>query len=154
VTGWITRYDRMPIPPVPEHTECVDAGAVSIGVEYRLLTDAIAAASEVQGAAGTDAARAGLDDRGVSLHVFAELGGERLEVLRFDCFQEDPPTTGSAESPRFTGRAVAALAADPHVLARSGRAFAARELALEYGFRDVDGRLPAGPLHGRPRASA
>ena len=55
-----------------------------------------------------------------------------------------------AESPRFTGRAVAALAADPDALRWSGRALAARELADAYGFTDVDGRLPAGPLHDRP----
>jgi len=54
-----------------------------------------------------------------------------------------------AESQRFTGRAVAALAADPEVLARSGRAWSSRELAEAYGFRDVDGELPAGPLHDR-----
>jgi len=57
----------------------------------------------------------------------------------------------TAESPRFSGRAVVALAADPDVLRRSGSAFASHDLALEYGFRDVDGRLPPGPLHGRPR---
>jgi NAD(P)-dependent dehydrogenase (short-subunit alcohol dehydrogenase family) len=51
-----------------------------------------------------------------------------------------------AESQRFTGRAVVALAGDPEVLRWSGRAVASRELALAYGFRDVDGRLPAGPL--------
>jgi len=45
-----------------------------------------------------------------------------------------------AESPRFTGRAVAALAADRDVLARSGRAFPVAQLAAEYGFTDVDGR--------------
>ena len=54
-----------------------------------------------------------------------------------------------AESQRFTGRAVAALAGDPGVLARSGRAWSSRELADAYGFRDLDGRLPAGPLHDR-----
>jgi NAD(P)-dependent dehydrogenase (short-subunit alcohol dehydrogenase family) len=59
---------------------------------------------------------------------------------------------GGAESQRFTGRAAAALAADPEVLARTGRAFSSRELADAYGFRDVDGRLPAGPLHERPRS--
>jgi len=58
-----------------------------------------------------------------------------------------------AESQRFTGRAVAALAADPEALARSGRAFTSRELADAYGFRDVDGGLPAGPLHDRPAGS-
>ena len=46
------------------------------------------------------------------------------------------------ESPRFSGRAIAALATDPDVLARSGRAFAASTLAREYGFTDVDGHLP------------
>jgi len=93
MTSHITRYDKMPIPPVEEHTEVFDAGVVSFGVEYRLLTDAIAAASAIEIAGGPDASNssgAGFDDRGVSLHVFAEVGGRRQEVLRFDCFQEDP----------------------------------------------------------------
>jgi NAD(P)-dependent dehydrogenase (short-subunit alcohol dehydrogenase family) len=55
-----------------------------------------------------------------------------------------------AESPRFTGRAVRALAEDPEARRWSGRALAARELADAYRFTDVDGRLPAGPLHERP----
>ena len=53
------------------------------------------------------------------------------------------------ESQRFTGRAVAALAADPDVLRHTGRALASRELALLYGFTDVDGSLPDGPLEHR-----
>jgi NAD(P)-dependent dehydrogenase (short-subunit alcohol dehydrogenase family) len=48
----------------------------------------------------------------------------------------------NSESPRFTGRAVAALAADPDVLAKSGSARIVAELAREYGFRDVDGSQP------------
>lgn len=55
----------------------------------------------------------------------------------------------TAESPRFSGRAVAALAADPGVSTRTGRAHASRDLAREYGFTDVDGRLPPGPLRKR-----
>jgi NAD(P)-dependent dehydrogenase (short-subunit alcohol dehydrogenase family) len=55
-----------------------------------------------------------------------------------------------AESPRFTGRAVTALAADANALRWSGRALAVRELADAYRFTDVDGRLPGGPLHERP----
>ncbi len=35
---------------------------------------------------------------------------------------------------------MAFLAADPHVLEKTGGVFAAGELALEYGFTDVDGR--------------
>ena len=57
-----------------------------------------------------------------------------------------------AESQRFTGRAVVALAADPEVGKKSGGAFASRDLADEYGFRDADGTLPRGPIHDRPRA--
>jgi NAD(P)-dependent dehydrogenase (short-subunit alcohol dehydrogenase family) len=59
-----------------------------------------------------------------------------------------------AESPRFTGRAVAALAADPDAARWSGRAIPVRELAEAYGFTDVDGRLPGGPLHDRPWRAA
>ncbi len=55
-----------------------------------------------------------------------------------------------AESQRFTGRAVVALAADPEVLARSGGVYTSRELADAYSFRDIDGSLPKGPLHDRP----
>jgi len=48
----------------------------------------------------------------------------------------------NSESPRFTGRAVAALARDPEVLLRSGSAQVAARLAREYGFTDVDGSQP------------
>ena len=54
-----------------------------------------------------------------------------------------------AESPRFCGRAVAAMATDADLLRWSGRAVTANDLAMEYGFRDLDGRLPAGPLRHR-----
>ena len=56
-----------------------------------------------------------------------------------------------AESLFFTGRAVAALAADEKVIERTGRALVSRELADEFGFLDVDGRLPDGPMHRRPK---
>ena len=44
------------------------------------------------------------------------------------------------ESPEYGGRAIAALDADPSVLAKSGRAFRVGELAAEYGLTDIDGR--------------
>jgi len=49
------------------------------------------------------------------------------------------------ESAEFVGRAVAALAADPKVMDKSGQLLLAAELAQEYGFVDIDGRLPAAP---------
>lgn len=48
----------------------------------------------------------------------------------------------ASETPYFVGRAVAALAADPKVAAKSGRVFASWTLAREYGFKDIDGSQP------------
>ena len=48
----------------------------------------------------------------------------------------------NSESPQFIGRAVAALATDPQVMNKSGQALVAAELALEYGFTDIDGKSP------------
>jgi hypothetical protein len=87
----VTRYEVMPIPPVDAQTEYFHAGALSFGVEYRLLTDAVAAANTVERAAGDAAGiTENVNDRGVAIHVFGDQDGEQLEVLRFDCFQEDP----------------------------------------------------------------
>jgi NAD(P)-dependent dehydrogenase (short-subunit alcohol dehydrogenase family) len=44
----------------------------------------------------------------------------------------------NAESPRFTGSAVVALATDPRVLERSGKVWRVKELAAAYGFADPD----------------
>jgi NAD(P)-dependent dehydrogenase (short-subunit alcohol dehydrogenase family) len=47
-----------------------------------------------------------------------------------------------SESPLFVGRAVAALAQDGNMLARSGQLYGSWELARAYGFKDADGRRP------------
>ena len=47
-----------------------------------------------------------------------------------------------SETPCLVGRAIAALAADPNVAAKSGGLFSSWALAKEYGFTDVDGRQP------------
>jgi NAD(P)-dependent dehydrogenase (short-subunit alcohol dehydrogenase family) len=46
------------------------------------------------------------------------------------------------ESPRFTGRGVVSLAADPKLHEQTGRVIPIVDLAREYGFTDVDGRQP------------
>lgn len=46
----------------------------------------------------------------------------------------------NAESPEFSGLAVAAMAADPNLLEKSGQVLVAADLALAYGFTDIDGR--------------
>lgn len=48
----------------------------------------------------------------------------------------------NSESPEFSGRAIAALAADPDVKRHSGKVLVAARLAAEYGFTDVDGTSP------------
>jgi NAD(P)-dependent dehydrogenase (short-subunit alcohol dehydrogenase family) len=50
------------------------------------------------------------------------------------------PWLKKSESPEYIGRAVAALAGDPHAMRKTGKAFHVGELACEYRFRDVDGR--------------
>jgi NAD(P)-dependent dehydrogenase (short-subunit alcohol dehydrogenase family) len=53
------------------------------------------------------------------------------------------PALARTESPRYLGRAVAALAADPQVMGRTGEVLPVGDLARVYGFTDVDGRQPA-----------
>jgi NAD(P)-dependent dehydrogenase (short-subunit alcohol dehydrogenase family) len=47
-----------------------------------------------------------------------------------------------SESPRFVGRAVAALAGDPEVARWSGQSLSSGQLAQVYGFTDTDGTRP------------
>lgn len=47
-----------------------------------------------------------------------------------------------SESPRFVGRAVAALAADPDKARWNGQSLSSGELAQVYGFTDLDGSRP------------
>jgi len=46
----------------------------------------------------------------------------------------------AGSSPEFPGRVIAALAGDPHVMAKTGGSYIAAEVATEYGVTDVDGR--------------
>jgi len=58
-----------------------------------------------------------------------------------DALQKEPHFIIS-ETPRFIGRAVAALAADPTVARYNGLSLSSGELANEYGFTDLDGSRP------------
>ncbi|KAB1139759.1 SDR family oxidoreductase [Streptomyces luteolifulvus] len=52
------------------------------------------------------------------------------------------PHFAISETPRYVGRAVAALAADPEVARWNGRSLSSGSLAREYGFTDLDGSRP------------
>ena len=53
-----------------------------------------------------------------------------------------PPSFAVSESPRYVGRAVAALAADPERARWNQQSVTSGQLALEYGVTDVDGSQP------------
>jgi hypothetical protein len=55
---------------------------------------------------------------------------------------EGTPHFCISESPRFVGRAVAALAADPDVARWNGQSTSSGALAQVYGFTDLDGTRP------------
>lgn len=52
------------------------------------------------------------------------------------------PDFAISETPRFVGRAIAALAADTDVARWNGHSLSSGELAKEYGFTDLDGSRP------------
>ncbi|MFJ4980783.1 SDR family oxidoreductase [Streptomyces coeruleorubidus] len=55
---------------------------------------------------------------------------------------ERVPHFAISETPRYVGRAVAALAADPDVARWNGQSLSSGGLAREYGFTDLDGSRP------------
>jgi NAD(P)-dependent dehydrogenase (short-subunit alcohol dehydrogenase family) len=69
--------------------------------------------------------------------------GKRANKNQNSNDQNDAPSDFMvSESPRYIGRAVVALAADPRVLEKTGRVFSSWNLAREYGFTDLDGTQP------------
>ena len=84
----------LPVPAFLENTARFPAGAITIGVEYRVLDEAMildyygpdARAKFPNGApAGMGAV---INEDGLSLHVFGTNDGQ--EYLRFDCFDDAP----------------------------------------------------------------
>jgi len=55
---------------------------------------------------------------------------------------ERQPHFGISETPRYVGRAVAHLAADPKVARWNGQSLSSGQLAKVYGFTDIDGSQP------------
>jgi NAD(P)-dependent dehydrogenase (short-subunit alcohol dehydrogenase family) len=58
-----------------------------------------------------------------------------------DGAKKDPHFIAS-ETPAFVGRVIAALAADPHLMTKSGGLYGSWNLAKEYGITDLDGSRP------------
>lgn len=58
----------MPEPPEDKVIRLIECGAITFGIEYRFVGH----------------------EKGVSIHVFGNNGGKRIEYLRFDCLDERP----------------------------------------------------------------
>jgi NAD(P)-dependent dehydrogenase (short-subunit alcohol dehydrogenase family) len=67
---------------------------------------------------------------------------EALSPHRPDGSPTAPAGFSSSESPRYIGRAVAALAADPDRARWNQNSVSSAQLAREYGFTDIDGSNP------------
>ncbi|HEX8455837.1 MAG TPA: SDR family oxidoreductase [Pyrinomonadaceae bacterium] len=75
-----------------------------------------------------------LDHFGATEENWREVAETNPEAKRFGF--------SASETPCFVGRAVAALAADPRVLEKSGGVYGSWTLSDEYKFTDIDGNRP------------
>ena len=79
-----------------------------------------------------------LDNYGVSEQNWRDA----LEPDRDDGHPTAPEGFAQSESPRYVGRAVAALAADHGRVRWNQQSVTAAQLARVYGFTDIDGAQP------------
>jgi NAD(P)-dependent dehydrogenase (short-subunit alcohol dehydrogenase family) len=79
-----------------------------------------------------------LDNFGVS----EENWRDALDPDRADGYPSAPPGFAMSESPRYVGRAIAALASDGDRARWNQQSVSSAQLAREYGFTDIDGSQP------------
>jgi len=86
-------YRTLPVPAFDEFTARIPAGAVTFGVEYRHLDEAVILAyygpdarARFDNVLPAGFEQGAVDEDGLCLHVFGAADG--AEYLRFDCFDE------------------------------------------------------------------
>jgi len=92
-----------------------------------------------------------LEHFGVTESNWKEAGKKKDANVNSKDQNDAPEDFMVSESPRYVGRAVVALAADPKVKKKSGRVFSSWALAREYGFTDLDGTQPHWGNHARKK---
>src|SRR5467141_2959742 len=92
-----------------------------------------------------------LDHFGVTEANWKEAGKKKDANVNSKDQNDAPADFMLSESPRYIGRAVVALAADPSVKRKTGRVFSSWALAREYGFTDLDGTQPHWGNHARKK---
>src|SRR5208282_1061903 len=83
-----------------------------------------------------------LDHFGVTEANWKDVGKRKNADKNSNDQNDAPRDFLVSESPRYIGRAVVALAADPRAMKKTGRVFSSWALAREYGFTDLDGTQP------------
>jgi len=83
-----------------------------------------------------------LDNFGVGEDNWRDALADGEDDGKVDGYPSAPPGFASSESPRYVGRAVAALAADADRARWNQRSVTSAQLAGEYGFSDLDGTRP------------
>jgi hypothetical protein len=86
-------YQMQPEPPDPDSCRWIEAGAVRLGLEYRVvdparLAKAYAGSAEDLAELEAHSPEGGFHGAGVSIHVVGAADGH--EYLRFDAFEDDP----------------------------------------------------------------
>ena len=155
MSNHITRYDQMPIPPVEAQTTWFDAGAVRIGVEYRLLNDAIAAHAATAAAtrngflgrheprrprrlaARVRQRRRRRRSRVPALRLLRRGSALPLRVVARDEQRDDPHRSDRGRRPARLG-----ARADPHAPPADARARGRPELAARVDARELERALP------------
>jgi NAD(P)-dependent dehydrogenase (short-subunit alcohol dehydrogenase family) len=92
-----------------------------------------------------------LDHFGVTAANWKDAGKKKNANVNSKDQNDAPADFMVSESPRYIGRAVVALAADPKVREKTGRVFSSWALAREYGFTDLDGTRPDWGKHARKK---
>ncbi|MFW6124830.1 MAG: SDR family oxidoreductase, partial [Pirellulales bacterium] len=118
------------------------ATTAAVGTQYRgnLFYDVAKTATNRMAVAMAEDLR----PHGVAIVAFSP-GWMRTEKV-LDAFKTDAANwyaiapLEKTESTEYVGRAVVTLAADPHVMQKTGRLLEVADLARQYGFVDIDGR--------------
>lgn len=118
----------------------VDEYPGPVGIPYHLVKSGI---RSIGRALGADLAPLGCTGMAVTPGFLrSEMMLEHFGVTEENWWEAKEPDYLMSETPRYLGRAVAALAADPQVSRFAGKTLASWTLMREYGFTDVDGSRP------------
>ena len=128
---------------VTDGTTRYNASHYRISVFYDLAKDAVNRLAYSQGheVAAAGATAIAITPGWLRSEMMLENFGVREDNWR-DALKVAPPGFALSESPRYVGRAVAAVAADPARTRWNQQSLTSGELAREFGFTDIDGTQP------------